>query len=135
MPDLTITVSDEELSQLTTMGAALGQTARKVAQSILHRNLNVAGKRPLVPNLERAADRGRRQLEIMIMIRRRRRLGPKGTPILTMAERAQLAQKHGVTVRTITRDLEVAVLALDRAGHDEVLTLDPDDHEHTAVAS
>lgn len=109
MPDLTITISDDDLTQLHARGAELGLTPQRFAQIIVHRSLsNSLAKR----DLENLADRGRRQREILKLLDTRQTTGPKGTPTLTMKERRHLAHKHGVAVRTISRDLDAVIPAL-----------------------
>lgn len=101
MPDLTIHVSDADLALLDRMGDELGLTAQKFTERLLHRTLNVAGKRKLVTHRKRSSDRALRQLEIMKLMRRRR------IDTLGQADKQRLAKQFGVAERTIYRDLEI----------------------------
>lgn len=108
MPDLTLTLTDDDLAHLAQLGAELGLTAKRMAERIVHRGLTKTSKTPPVSNMQRAADRAHRQLEIT------KRIGRRKKPTLSMAERAALALQFGTSIRTITRDLEVAQRALKK---------------------
>jgi hypothetical protein len=108
MPEMTITISDDDLAQLGRLSSGQDATRRRrYVERIVHRSLNVDRTKPLVSNVQRSALRARRQLEIAQLLRRRR------PPTLSMKERAELARKYGTSVRTITRDLEVALLTVE----------------------
>jgi hypothetical protein len=115
--EMTIMLRDEDREQLARLGDELNLTAREMAERILRRALNKTPGRSAPSNSERAADRALRQVELTKLLRRRR------LSTLGQADKRRLAQRFGVTERTIYRDLTRKMSSLhtgrdgsDRAG-------------------
>lgn len=106
--EITLSISDADLAELTRIGIGLGQTARRVAERMIHRALTRAERPRGATNEERAADRALRQLELAKLLRRRR------LSALGRAEKQQLAAQFGVAERTLYRDLKIVARALKR---------------------
>lgn len=115
---MTITLRKEDRAQLRRLGDELNLTAREVAERILHRNLNKGPARTSPSNRERATARALRQLELTRLLRRRR------LSTLGQADKQELAQRFGVTERTIYRDMLVVEQALKRAPLDDDEAMD-----------
>lgn len=110
--EMTIMLRDEDREQLARLGDELNLTAREMAERILRRALNKTPGRSAATNRARAADRALRQVELTKLLRRRR------LSTLGQADKRRLAQRFGVTERTIYRDLVVVERVLNHARED-----------------
>lgn len=99
MPELTITVSDDDLARLCDAGAQLGTTVEQLGAAFIHRGLMYQRAGPRPNTQAQAAARALRQLELARVLRAR------GETPMTWAEKQRLAQHFGVTERTLYRDL------------------------------
>lgn len=119
MPEYTVTLTDEEAEHLEQLAAAQGIKASRMVWQIVKRQLSKTNRQPHHQGNATRDERMKRQL---FLVRHIERL-PEGVT-LDREEKRVLAQKFGVTERTIYRDVELAaqIVAESRQAPSEALT-------------
>lgn len=109
MPDITLTLTDEEMAQLNASARANNLPPKRMAWQIIKRQLAKANQTPRSSPKARSNDRMGRQLALVDHLEQL----PPGHE-LTREQKRELAQRFKVAERTIYRDIELAARVLDQ---------------------